>query len=827
MNFYTNVQVLGNNIAVRAIEDGNRIKYRDDFNPSLFIPDRNNENEFKTLDGVSVAQVKPGLIKDCREFIDKYNDVENFSVYGYDDWVNQYIGKYFDRCDYDASEVRVCTIDIEVASEDGFPTVEDVKEELIAITMKDSLTGKICALGRHPININRESEGIYYRCCPTEEELIAVFLETWKVVDPDVVTGWNSKLYDIPYLVRRIDKVMGNGTSKKMSPWNVVRERKINIFGKEEYVYTILGVSQLDFLDLYKKFTYVNQESFKLDHIAFVELGERKMSYKEHDNIHSFYKNDYKKFIEYNIKDVELVDRLEKKLKLVTLAMVMAYDAGINYEDVFSQTRFWDAMIYNHLRRKNIVVPKRKKNVEKLEFAGGHVKEIPEKGLVSDWIVSFDLNSLYPHLIMQYNISPETLCLDKPRFFVEVDELVKGTLTLPDTDEVNMAGNGYFFRTDIQGFLPELMQELYDDRVKFKDLQLDAKRSGDDENVAEYETRQMARKISLNSAYGALGNEYFRYFDVRQAEAITKSGQLAIRWIERELNEFLNQTFQTEDEDFVVASDTDSVYVTLSLLVERYFGSITDKNKIVDALDKFCRDKVEPFIEQSYQRLADYMGAYQQRMVMKREVIADKGIWTAKKRYVLSVWDSEGVRYEKPDIKIMGIEAVRSSTPSSCRQRIKDSMKIIMDGSNDELLEYIDEFREEFLHLEVAEVAFPRTVKGIDKYSHSVYGYIKGTPIHVKAVIAHNELVKQHDLEKKYPLIKNGEKIKFTYLKVPNPTRDKVIGFINGLPPEFGFDKYIDYDMQFEKAYLEPLKSVLGVVNWNYERIANLESFFV
>jgi DNA polymerase elongation subunit (family B) len=390
-----------------------------------------------------------------------------------------------------------------------------------------------------------------------------------------------------------------------------------------------------------------------------------------------------------------------------------------------------------------------------------------------------------------------------------------------------MAGNGYFFRTDIQGFLPELMQELYDDRVKFKDLQLDAKRSGDDENVAEYETRQMARKISLNSAYGALGNEYFRYFDVRQAEAITKSGQLAIRWIERELNEFLNQTFQTEDEDFVVASDTDSVYVTLSLLVERYFGTITDKNKIVDAIDKFCRDKVEPFIEQSYQRLADYMGAYQQRMVMKREVIADKGIWTAKKRYVLSVWDSEGVRYEKPDIKIMGIEAVRSSTPSSCRQRIKDSMKIIMDGSNDELLEYIDEFREEFLHLEVAEVAFPRTVKGIDKYSHSVYGYIKGTPIHVKAVIAHNELVKQHDLEKKYPLIKNGEKIKFTYLKVPNPTRDKVIGFINGLPPEFGFDKYIDYDMQFEKAYLEPLKSVLGVVNWNYERIANLESFFI
>tara|TARA_B100000745_G_C20111189_1_gene380306 strand:- start:451 stop:1215 length:765 start_codon:yes stop_codon:yes gene_type:complete len=254
---------------------------------------------------------------------------------------------------------------------------------------------------------------------------------------------------------------------------------------------------------------------------------------------------------------------------------------------------------------------------------------------------------------------------------------------------------------------------------------------------------------------------------------------------------------------------------------------MTDKNRIVGALDRVCIDMIEPFIEKSFQKLADYMGAYQQRMVMKREVIADKGIWTAKKRYVLNVWDNEGVRNEKPKIKIMGIEAVRSSTPAACRQRILDSVKIIMDGSNDELLDYIDEFKEEFCDLAVAEIAFPRSVRGIDKYSHSVYSYIKGTPIHVKAVIAYNELIIKHGLEKKYPLIKNGEKIKFTYLKVPNPTRDRVIGFLNDLPSEFGFGEYINYDMQFEKAYLEPLKAVLAVVNWNYERIANLESFFV
>ena len=824
MNYYTNVFTIGNNVRVRSVENDERIRYSEEYKPTVFIPTKE-KTKFRTIHGEPVGKVQPGSIRDCRNFMERYKGVENFSVYGYTDWSHQYIGDKFFGCDFDLSKIRICTIDIEVASEQGFPTVENVREELIAITIKDSLTKGRYVLGREPVDV--ADENTKYICCPTEMELIEKFLEVWNTLQPDIVTGWNSKLYDIPYLVRRMDRVMGDGTSRKMSVWNVVKERTVKIMGREEYVYMIAGLSQLDYLDLYKKYTYVSQESYKLDHIAFVELGERKMSYAEHDTMHNFYKQDYQKFIEYNIKDVELVDRLEDKLRLIELCVTMAYDAGINYEDVFAQTRFWDAVIYNHLRQKNIVVPPRKENPFKPEFTGGHVKEIKDGGISSDWVVSFDLNSLYPHLIMQYNISPETLRTDLPSFFVEVSELVKGTLPLPDVPNATMAGNGHYFSTDKQGFLPELMQQFYDDRVKYKQLQMDALKSGDKENVAKYETRQMARKISLNSAYGALGNEYFRYFDVRQAEAITKSGQLAIRWIERELNEYLNSLLKTDGVDYVIASDTDSVYLTLDSIVKTHFQNMTDKNKIVSALDQVCVDLIEPFIEKSYQKLADYMKAYQQRMVMKREVIADRGIWTAKKRYVLNVWDNEGVRNEKPKIKIMGIEAVRSSTPTSCRQRIMDSLSIIMDSTEDELIEYVKEFREEFMQMPVSDISFPRTVKGIDKYSSSVDLYTKGTPFHVKGTIIYNSLVRDNKLERTYPIIKNNEKIKFVYLKEPNPTTDRVIAFINSLPSEFGLDKYIDYGMQFEKAYLDPLRNVLNVVGWHYEKQASLESFFV
>ncbi|MAH43952.1 DNA polymerase [archaeon] len=825
MNYYTNVFTIGNRVCVRSIENGERKKYRDEFKPTVFIPSKDKTSKFSTIDGICVEAFQPGTIRETREFIDEYKGMSNFRVYGYAEWSNQYIGKYFDQCDFDTSKIKVCVIDIEVASEMGFPSVADVREEIIAITIQDSSTGHFYVLGREPVDIDREN--VSYLHCPTEVDLLERFLHTWELLQPDVLTGWNSKMYDMPYLVRRIKSIMGDKEAKRLSVWNYIRERTVRVMNREEIVYVIGGLAQLDYLDLYKKFTYQNQESYKLDHIAFVELKEKKMSYAEHDSMHTFYKKDYQKFIEYNIKDVELVSRLEDKMKLIDLAIVMAYDAGINYEDVFGQTRYWDAMIYNHLRRKNVVVPAKPTNVDKPKLAGAYVKEIPEKGISAKWVVSFDLNSLYPHLIMQYNISPETLREDLPRWFGEMDELVKGKIDLPDVKDASMAGNGWYFRNDVQGFLPELMQQLYDDRVKYKELFLEAEKANDDVNKSKYNNRQMARKISLNSAYGAIGNEYFRYFDIRKAEAITMSGQLAIRWIERKLNEYMNQVLETDDVDYVVASDTDSVYLNMGDLVDKFLGKLTDDDKIVDALAQFSDDKVEPFIDKSYQELAEYMNSFDQRMVMKREVIADRGIWTAKKRYILNVHDSEGIRYEEPKLKIMGIEAVRSSTPSSCRGTILETMKLIMNGTETELIAFVDKFRQEFMLLPAEEISFPRSVKGLDKYYDSVIRYSKGAPIHVKGSLIHNILLKEKELSNKFMTIRNGDKIKFTYLKEPNPAKDKVIAFVNALPDEFELDSYIDRDLQFEKAYLEPIKTVLSVVGWQHEKQESLESFFV
>jgi len=840
MNFYTNIQTLGNNILVRSVEDGERIDYKDPYLPKIYL--KNNDKKRKadkhSIDGIPLSEIEPGSIKETREFIEQYKGVSGFEIYGVVDWNHMYIHKYFDRCKYDFEKIRICTIDIETESEYGFPEVEIAREKVTVITIKDSFSGDFFVFGLGPFTTN--ADNVKYLQCSSEEELLTKFLEVYSILSPDVITGWNSKLFDIPYLIRRIQKVVDDKKHLQLSPWNKIKEKLITVMGREHYAYQISGVSQLDYLDLYKKFTYVNQESYKLGHISSVELGEEKLSYSEYDNIHTFYKNNYQKFVEYNIKDVDLVDRLEDKLKLIELCITMAYDAGVNYEDVFSQVRTWESLIYNHLNRKDISTSPRNFKIKEREYEGAYVKEIPERGINGDWIVSFDLNSLYPHLIMQYNISPDTMLPDdaylpylgndKEKQLVQ--GIIDGNVDIPELTDRTMTANGKFFRTDKQGFLPELMGKMYDERVEAKRLMIEAikkRENGDktvENDIAKYNNIQMAKKIALNSAYGALGNQYFRYFNIEQAEAITYSGQLAIRWIERKLNTYLNNILKTEDADYVVASDTDSVYLALGGLVQKFLGSITEKNKIIDALDKFCEDKIIPFINVAYQDLANILNVYEQKMFMSREVIADKGIWTAKKRYILNVYDSEGVRYAEPRLKIMGIEAVRSSTPSACREKIRKSLELIMTKDEQDLQDYVADFKSEFYELEPGDISFPRTVNGVDKYYCPREGCKKGTPLHVRGSLVYNRLLDKNDLHTSYPKIREGEKIKFTYLKEPNPTRNKVIAFLNNIPTEFLLNEYVDYDLQFEKSYLDPLKTVLNVVGWNYEKQSSLETFF-
>jgi DNA polymerase elongation subunit (family B) len=824
--------MVGDHFLVRGYEDGRHFMTREKFNPTLFVPSRK-KTKYQTLSGEYVESVQPGSVRDCREFIKKYEGVENFKIYGNSQYIYQYISEMYpeEELKFDISKVKVTTLDIEVASENGFPDVESAAEEVLLITIQDYSTKQINTWGLGPFKGNQNN--VRYRSFSTEYDLLNDFINWWMIESntPEVVTGWNSKLYDIPYLVRRIDRVLGEKLMKRLSPWGLVTEDETYIAGRKHLCYDVGGISQLDYLDLYKKFTYKAQESYRLDYIAEVELGQKKLDHSEFDTFKDFYTKGWQKFVEYNIKDVELVDRMEDKMKLIELALTMAYDAKANYEDVFSQVRMWDTIIYNYLKKRNIVIPPKERSDKDSKYAGAYVKEpIPGK---YDWVVSFDLNSLYPHLIMQYNISPETL-LDERHPSATVDKILNQEITFEMYKDKAVCANGAMFRKDVRGFLPELMEKIYKDRTIYKKKMLAAKQEYEKKKTKELEKEiarcnniQMARKIQLNSAYGAIGNQYFRYYKLANAEAITLSGQVSIRWIENKVNAYINKILKTDGVDYVIASDTDSIYLNMGPLVETvYKGREKTTESVVSFLDKVCKVEFEKYIESCYQELAEYVNAYDQKMQMKRENIAERGIWTAKKRYILNVWDSEGVRYDEPKLKMMGIEAVKSSTPAPCRKMIKDGLKLMMSGTEEDVINFIDKCREEFKSLPPEQIAFPRTASDVRKYHSASDIYNKGTPIHIRGALLFNHYIKEKKLTNKYSLIANGEKIKFLYLKKPNIIQENIISFIQDFPKELGLDKYIDYELQFEKSFVEPLKSILDSIGWNVEKTVNLELFF-
>lgn len=830
MRFYTNVQLIGNRFLVRGYENGKSFMIKEEYSPTLFVKSNKN-SDYKTLDGEFVEPIQPGLVRDCRDFYKKYDDVEGFKIYGHDRYVCQYISDKYpeDEIKFDITKIKLVTIDIEVASEQGFPDTESCSEEILAITIQDYSSKNILTWGRNQFN-NKQTNVKYFHC-PTEKDLLNSFLNFWIDFPPEVVTGWNIQLYDIPYICGRLFKVLGEKQMKRFSPWGLVTQDEIFISGRKQTVYDIGGITQLDYLDLYKKFTYTNRESYSLNHIAFVELGQKKLDHSEFDTFKDFYTQDWQKYIEYNIVDVELVDRLEDKMKLIELALTMAYDAKVNFADVFYQVRMWDNIIYNYLKKRNIVIPQKNRNAKDEKYAGAYVKE-PKPGIY-DWVVNFDLNSLYPHLIMQFNISPETL-IDNRHPTVSVDKILNQELDFEEYKDYAVCANGAMYRKDVRGFLPELMEKMYNERVIFKKKMIEAKKQYEKtkdkqllKEIARCNNIQMAKKISLNSAYGAVGNQYFRYYKLENAEAITLSGQVAIRWIENKMNQYLNKILKTDGVDYVIASDTDSIYLNLGPLVEDvYKGRKKTTESIVTFLDKICEVELEKYIEGCYQELANYVNAYDQKMQMKRENIADRGIWTAKKRYILNVWDSEGVRYEEPKLKIMGIEAVKSSTPAPCRQMIKDALKLMMSGTEDEVIAYIDRCKSEFKKLPPGDISFPRSVSDVQKFYSSSTIYAKGTPIHARGALLFNYHIKEKKLTKKYSSIGNGDKIKFCYLKKPNSIHENVISFISDFPKELNLDKYIDYDLQFEKAFLDPLKAILNAIGWEVTKTATLDSFF-
>ncbi len=836
MNFYTNVGRYGNMLLYRGIENGNRVSRKVKYKPTLYVA-TSKPTDWKALDGTPVAPVTQfESMRDAKDWISLNKEVSGRKIYGNNRYISTFINEKFPGdIEFDRNAINVTTIDIEVASDDGFPEPDVASKEVTAICIKNNIdnTYYVWALRDYDVNQSiMQTNRVVYKKCDTEGQLLLDFITHWSSPThcPDVVTGWNSRFFDIPYLVNRINNLLGSYWVKKLSPWGLIDSRDVTIMARKQTAYEIAGISQLDYMELFKKFgySYGAQESYSLNHISHVVLGEKKLSYEEHSSLFSLYLNDHQKFIDYNIKDVELVDRIEDKLGLITLALTMAYRGGVNYGDTFGTTAIWDSIIYRDLSTQKIAVPFQEDKV-KTPYPGGYVKD-PQVG-INDWVVSFDLNSLYPSLIMQYNMSPETIASGELSDY-DVDSILKNH-TIVNNRGKAVSANGQYFNIDKKGILPKIIEQMYGERVQIKKAMIKAQKELQkvdkndkqevyriERDIAINENRQMSIKILLNSLYGALGNKYFRFFDQRIAEGITLSGQLTIRWAEEAINTYLNKVLKT-NKDYVLAIDTDSVYVCLNDLVK----AVNPSNPI-DFLDTVCREKLEPVLEEAYKKLYGIMGGIENKMVMGREVIADRGLWTAKKRYILNVHDNEGVRYAEPKLKIMGIEAIKSSTPAPCREALKEIFKVIMHSSESDVQKSIEHFRQYFRTLEPNDIAFPRGITNLTSFQDRNTIYRKGTPIHARGGILYNKLIDDLSLGKRYNKINNGEKIKFIYLRTPNPIKENVISFLDYLPTEFGLNKYIDHETQFQKTFLDPIEPILDAIGWSSKEVSTLDEFF-
>lgn len=823
----------------RGYDNGKRVQQKIKYKPTLYVS-TNRPTNWKALDDTPVGEVHFDSMREANDWVNTNKHVAGRDIYGNTRYISAFINdEYPGHIEFNRNLINVTTIDIEVQSDEGFPEPDRADNIVTAITIKNNIdnTYYVWGLGDYDVEQSlMKTHRVVYKKCATEADLLIDFVTHWSLPSncPDVITGWNTRFFDIPYLVNRIHRLLGDAYVKRLSPWGMIERREITKQGRSQTAYELKGISMLDYMELFIKFgyTYGAQESYKLDHIAHVVLGESKLSYEEYGNLHTLYKHNFQKYIDYNIKDVEIVDRLEDKMGLITLAMTIAYKGGVNYQDTFGTTAIWDTIIYRKLHENKIVVPF-SEDKTKSNYPGGYVKD-PHVG-IHDNVVSFDLNSLYPSIIMQYNMSPETIAEGEVTK-VDIEAVLTNSQKLNNNGKA-LSASGQYFNTNRPGIVPMIIDEMYSERVGIKKEMINSQKELQnvdkedkqklyqiERDISISENRQMAIKILLNSLYGAMGNRYFRFFDQRIAEAITLTGQLTIRWAEYAINRHLNNILRKGKtyKDYVLAIDTDSLYVCLDDLVT----AINPQNPI-DFLDKVCEKDLEPVLERSYDQLYQMLGGVDNRMVMKREAIADRGLWTAKKRYILNVHDNEGVRYKTPKLKIMGIEAIKSSTPEPCRDALKAIFKVIMSGSEAETQKSINQFKEYFKTLPADKIAFPRGISKVNDFKGTDGSiYRKGTPIHVRGALLYNSQIDDLSLTKKYTKVQNGEKIKFVYLKTPNRLHENVIAFMDYLPEEFGLHKYIDYDLQFQKTFLDPIDPILSAVGWSSEEISTLEDFF-
>jgi DNA polymerase elongation subunit (family B) len=865
---YTFYKTWGSNILFRYRKNGKSYAKKVDFyKPSLYTKaDASAPGDtVPSIFGYDLKRVQFDSIRDAKGFVNSYKDVEGFTIEGNSNYANQFIIELYDgkMPEFDPSQIRVGILDIEVNVPDGegFPEPAEVKWPINGITFYDNFTDTYYCIGDKEYVHDAQDKDVghlkvEYQRCDGEVSLLKAMLRHFKEFNYDATSGWNSETFDMPYIVNRCYKILGEETTKShLSPFNHIELREVNgNFGKPQLKADIMGVPHLDFLQLYKKHIYVPRESYRLDFIGNAELGMSKMSYEEEGSLRALYEQNPQKFYSYNIKDTALVKALNDKLGLFNITFTLAYYCLANYEETLGTTKIWEQLIAKQLYVKGQVPLFAAKRQAGKEFDGAFVH--PTVVGFHRWLVSIDLNSLYPMNEIQYNIGPNTYiprerlpaCLQELKSKYTLDDLVHKRVDLSDLAKYNliMAGNFEFYDRSYVGFMAEIKDELYTGRKVKKKLMLKAQTESqrvkaemkvqgmlDDlvQELKKWELQdglngnlQLALKILLNAGYGAIGNEHFLYYKVENAEAITLSGQLINKWTHVRVNALLNKMLGTVDVNRTVAGDTDSLYLVLDDVVEMMGIRHMTDNEIADQLDQFMKQVLSPKVDQFSQELCEYMNGMQNKMVWEREVISPISIFVRKKGYTMSIIDSEGVRFTEPKFKVTGLEAVKSSTPEWSRNYLKECYKIALTRDQNKLHARVAEIRQEFMKLSVNDIAIPRGVNNLEKYTDDTSIYIKGTPKHVKAALVHNHLVKSRGMNTQ--LISGGNKIKFIDLKRPNPINQDVVGFNYFLPAEFELDKFVDRDTIFDTAFMSPLLIFLEAIKWSHEPVISLEDFF-